>query len=30
MNDPNKTVEQKKRDYGFTKEPELNKKLYAN
>ena len=30
MNDPSKTVEQKKREYGFTKGPELNKKLYAN
>lgn len=30
MNDPNKTVEQKMREYGFTKAPELNRKLYAN
>lgn len=30
MNDPNKTVEQKKLEYGFTKAPKLSNKLYAN
>ena len=30
MNDPNKTVEEKMRDYGYTKAPKLNNRLYAN
>jgi len=30
MNDPDKTVEQKMKEYGFVKESHLNNKLYAN
>jgi hypothetical protein len=29
MNDPTKTVEEKMKEYGFTKEVHLSNKLYA-